>query len=112
MSILFLKNKIISLVLTRKVMTMDMSLSGFGEIHQGQASRRGSAVFLSLKPFVLSLRGHYVMVRINNTSAVSTVKGFLTQTDPLKLQPFSLVECDPRSRRNEQGYKSIVPRLV
>ena len=75
-------------VLSRKVVTTDASLTGWGGIHKG-CSVRGhwsvdlqrphinflelSAMFLSLKHFFLSLMGHHVLVRTNNTTTVAYI---------------------------------------
>ncbi|XP_029937836.1 uncharacterized protein LOC115380768 [Myripristis murdjan] len=75
-------------VLSRKVVTTDASLSGWGGIHEGRAVRGRwsiglqrshinflelSAVFLSLKHFLPSLVGRHVLVRMDNTTTVAYI---------------------------------------
>ncbi|XP_062286992.1 uncharacterized protein LOC133992289 [Scomber scombrus] len=75
-------------VLSRKVVTTDASLTGWGGIHEGRSVRGRwsvdlqrshinflelSAVFLSLKHFLPSLMGHHVLVRTDNTTTVAYI---------------------------------------
>ncbi|XP_059205256.1 uncharacterized protein LOC131984458 [Centropristis striata] len=75
-------------VLSRKVVTTDASLTGWGGIHEGRSVRgvwsvglqrsdinflELSAVFLSLKHFLPSLMGHHVLVRTDNTTTVAYI---------------------------------------
>ena len=75
-------------VLSRKVVTTDASLSGWGGLHEGRfvrglwnvGLRRShinylelSAVFLSLKRFLPYLSGHHVLVRTDNTTTVAYI---------------------------------------
>ena len=75
-------------VLSRKVVTTDASLSGWGGLHGGHSVRGRwspglrqshinflelSAVFLSLKHFLPSLSGHHVLVRTDNTTTVAYI---------------------------------------
>ena len=75
-------------VLSRKVVTTDASLTGWGGIHENQSVRGRwsvdlqrshinflelSAVFLSLKHFLPSLMGHHVLVKTDNTTTVSYI---------------------------------------
>ncbi len=75
-------------ILSRIVVTMDASLSGWGRIHEGRSVRGRwsvdlqrshinflelSAVFLSLKHFLPSLMGHHVLVRTDNKTTVAYI---------------------------------------
>ena len=75
-------------VLSRKVVTTDACLTGWGGIHEGWSVRGRcsvdlqrfhihflelSAVFLSLKHFLPSLMGHHVLVRTDNTTTVAYI---------------------------------------
>ncbi|XP_059199216.1 uncharacterized protein LOC131979287 [Centropristis striata] len=75
-------------VLSRKVVTTDASLTGWGGIHEGRSVRgvwsvglqrshinflELSAVFLSLKHFLPSLMGQHVLVRTDNTTTVAYI---------------------------------------
>ena len=75
-------------VMTRKVVTTDASLSGWGGLYEGLSVRGRwssalqqshihflelSAVFLTLKHFLPYLRGHHVLVRTDNTTTVSYI---------------------------------------
>ncbi|XP_041860863.1 uncharacterized protein LOC121652254 [Melanotaenia boesemani] len=75
-------------ILSRKVVTTDASLTGWGGIHEGRTVRGRwsvglqrshinflelSAVFLSLKHFLPSLVGHHVLVRTDNTTTVAYI---------------------------------------
>lgn len=75
-------------VLSRKVVTTDASLIGWGSVHEGR-DVRGSwgvdlwhlhinflgllAVFLSLKCFLPFLRDHHVLIRTDNTTTVAHI---------------------------------------
>ncbi|XP_038128389.1 uncharacterized protein LOC119774782 [Cyprinodon tularosa] len=75
-------------VSSRKVVTTDASLSGWGGIHEGRSVRGRwsqalqrlhinflelSAVFLSLRHFLPFLSGHHVLVRMDNTTTVAYI---------------------------------------
>ncbi|XP_038126440.1 uncharacterized protein LOC119773526 [Cyprinodon tularosa] len=75
-------------VSSRKVVTTDASLSGWGGIHEGRSVRGRwsqalqrlhinflelSAVFLSLRHFLPFLSGHHVLVRTDNTTTVAYI---------------------------------------
>ncbi|XP_038146283.1 uncharacterized protein LOC119786801 [Cyprinodon tularosa] len=75
-------------VSSRKVVTTDASLSGWGGIHEGMSVRGRwsqalqrlhinflelSAVFLSLRHFLPFLSGHHVLVRTDNTTTVAYI---------------------------------------
>lgn len=75
-------------ILSRKVVTTDGSMMGWGGVHKGQCVRGSwgmglqplhinflelSAVFLSQKRFLPFLRGHHALVWTDNTTTVAYI---------------------------------------
>ena len=104
----------LGLPLSRKVVTTDASLSGWGATHEGKTARgvwSGSlkgvahinylellAVFLALKEFEQFLVGHHVLVRTDNTTTMSYInrQGGIKSLRLCSLAHRLLVWCDSR----------------
>ena len=104
----------LGLPLSRKVVTTDASLSGWGATHEGRSARgvwdahlrRTShinylelmAVFLALREFEPSLLGHHVLVRTDNTTTMSYInkQGGLTSPRLCSLAHRLLTWCEGR----------------
>lgn len=98
---------------SRKVVTADASLSGWGGIHEGQSVRvlqrshitflELSAVFLCLMPFLLSLIG-----QLSREVTLPSVTHAGMQTDPLELRLSPLSESNACPRGPDHGCTPVV----
>ena len=104
----------LGLPLSRKVVTTDASLTGWGATHEGNSARgvwnsalRGAAhinylellaVFLALREFEPHLLGHHVLVRTDNTTTMSYInkQGGTRSQRLCVLAHRLLVWCDSR----------------